>query len=227
MNTSKEKGSRRRMGTPVKVTIVTAAVLIVAVLAAIIYAAATRPAPISPNDSTGEEVCALGHPGKLPCARQRRRGDAPTLVEFLDFECEACGAFYPVVEQIREAYDGKINYVIRYFPIPNHFNSMNAAIAVEAASQQGRVEEMYNKLFQTQTEGRAASLRRRPVLWLRRGARTRHVAVRRCRRRSSDSGPSRVRLQRGSRPWRQLHADVLPRRREARAHPAVGPDRCS
>lgn len=151
MNTSNTKGSRRRMGTPVKVTIVTAAVLIVAVLAAIIYAAATRPAPISPSDSTGEG-------GALSVSRENSHvldsvgKDAPTLVEFLDFECEACGAFYPVVEQIREAYDGKINYIIRYFPIPNHFNSMNAAIAVEAASQQGRLEEMYNKLFQTQSE---------------------------------------------------------------------------
>ncbi|OJX65542.1 MAG: disulfide bond formation protein DsbA [Micrococcales bacterium 73-13] len=134
-----------------KVTIVTGALLIVAVLAAIIYAAVTRPAPVTPSDATGEG-------GALSVTRENSHvldnvgDDAPTLVEFLDFECEACGAFYPVVEQIREAYDGKINYVFRYFPIPSHFNSMNAAIAVEAASQQGRVEDMYNKLFQTQTE---------------------------------------------------------------------------
>lgn len=75
-----------------------------------------------------------------------------TVVEFLDFECEACGAFYPYIEQIRTQYDGKLNYAFRYFPLPGHFNSMNAAIAVEAAAQQGRVEDMYNKLFQTQTE---------------------------------------------------------------------------
>ncbi|AMG82902.1 MULTISPECIES: DsbA family protein [Micrococcales] len=75
-----------------------------------------------------------------------------TVVEFLDFECEACGAFYPVVEDLRERYDGEITYVIRYFPLPGHLNSRNAAFAAEAAAQQGRLEEMYRKLFETQAE---------------------------------------------------------------------------
>jgi len=74
------------------------------------------------------------------------------LVEFLDFECEACGAFYPVVEDLRERYDGEITYVIRYFPLPGHLNSRNAAFAAEAAAQQGRLEEMYRKLFETQAQ---------------------------------------------------------------------------
>ena len=78
--------------------------------------------------------------------------DTPTLVEFLDFECEACGAFYPVVEQIREEYAGEINYVVRYYPLPGHFNSMNAALAAEAAAEQGKFEEMYQRLFETQTQ---------------------------------------------------------------------------
>jgi protein-disulfide isomerase len=77
---------------------------------------------------------------------------AVTVVEFLDFECESCGAFHPVVEDLRERYAGEITYVLRYFPIPSHFNSMNAAVAAEAAAQQGRLEEMYQRLFQTQSE---------------------------------------------------------------------------
>lgn len=78
--------------------------------------------------------------------------NAPTLVEFLDFECEACGALYPVIEEIREQYDGDINFVVRYFPIAGHLNSMNAALAVEAAAQQGKFEEMYQKMLSTQLE---------------------------------------------------------------------------
>lgn len=73
-----------------------------------------------------------------------------TLVEFLDFECEVCGAVYPTVEEIRDEYAGEITYVLRYFPIPSHQNSMNAAIAVEAAAQQGELEPMYQKMFETQ-----------------------------------------------------------------------------
>ncbi|WP_327036892.1 DsbA family protein [Microbacterium sp. CH12i] len=42
--------------------------------------------------------------------------------------------------------------MIRYFPLPGHFNSKNAAIAAEAAAQQGRLEDMYHRLFQTQTQ---------------------------------------------------------------------------
>lgn len=78
--------------------------------------------------------------------------DAVTVVEFLDFECESCAAMYPYVEQVREKYDGRINVAIRYFPIPAHRNSENAAVAVEAAAQQGRLEAMYSRLYETQAE---------------------------------------------------------------------------
>jgi len=76
---------------------------------------------------------------------------APVLVEFLDLECEACGAVYPIMEQIRAQYDGKLTYVVRYFNT-NHSNSMNAALAAEAAAGQGRFEEMFRKLFESQAE---------------------------------------------------------------------------
>ncbi|QYH35695.1 thioredoxin domain-containing protein [Salinibacterium sp. M195] len=78
--------------------------------------------------------------------------DAVTVVEFLDFECSACGQFYPYVEGIREYYDGEINYVVRYFPLPNHPHSMEAAVSAEAAGQQGEFEAMYHKLFETQAD---------------------------------------------------------------------------
>lgn len=73
-----------------------------------------------------------------------------TFVEFLDFECEACGAAYPFIEQLRETYDGQVTFVVRYFPL--HNNSMAAAKAAEAAAAQGQFEEMYRKLFETQKE---------------------------------------------------------------------------
>lgn len=78
--------------------------------------------------------------------------DAVTVVEFLDFECEACAYFHPFVEELRAVYDGEINYVVRYFPLPVHLNGMDAAIAAEAAAQQGEFEGMYQRLFETQGE---------------------------------------------------------------------------
>lgn len=74
------------------------------------------------------------------------------LVEFLDFECEACAAVYPLVEKLRAEYGGRVTFVSRYFPLPGHPNSMNAAKAVEAAAQQGAFEAMYQRMFETQAE---------------------------------------------------------------------------
>ena len=75
-----------------------------------------------------------------------------TFVEFLDFECEACGAAYPIVEDLREKYAGEVTFVIRYFPLPGHFNAGRAARAVESAARQGELEAMYNRMYETQEE---------------------------------------------------------------------------
>ena len=79
-------------------------------------------------------------------------GSTVNFVEFIDFECEACGAAYPAVEQLREQYGDRVNFVLRYFPGPGHFNAERAARAVEAAAQQGQLEPMYKLMFETQAE---------------------------------------------------------------------------
>ncbi|WP_243395364.1 DsbA family protein [Nocardioides currus] len=75
-----------------------------------------------------------------------------TFVEFLDFECEACGAAYPIVEKLREDYAGQVTFVARYFPLPGHFNAERAARAVESSARQGQYEAMYQKMYETQSE---------------------------------------------------------------------------
>lgn len=111
--------------------------------------AATSPTGSTATTSTGvepevqrEDSRVMGQPGT----------SGVTLVEFLDFECEACGAWFPVVEAIREQYDGQVSFIHRYFPLPGHANSMNAALAVEAAGQQGKYTEMVTKMYTTQAE---------------------------------------------------------------------------
>ncbi|MEU2201657.1 thioredoxin domain-containing protein [Isoptericola sp. NPDC019482] len=74
------------------------------------------------------------------------------LVEFLDFECEACRAFYPAVEQLRADFPDELTLAIRYFPIPSHANAQNAALAVEAAARQEQLEGMYQRMYETQSE---------------------------------------------------------------------------
>ena len=75
-----------------------------------------------------------------------------TLVEFLDFECESCRAAYPFIEQLREEYGDRVTFVARYFPLPGHPNSETAAVAVEAAAQQGAFEAIYQRMFETQDD---------------------------------------------------------------------------
>ncbi|MBO1267564.1 DsbA family protein [Arthrobacter cavernae] len=74
------------------------------------------------------------------------------LVEFLDFECEACRAAQPLVEELKKEFGDRITFVNRYFPLPGHRNSVTSALAVEAAAQQGKYEQMYAKMFETQPE---------------------------------------------------------------------------
>jgi protein-disulfide isomerase len=74
------------------------------------------------------------------------------LVEFLDFECESCRAAEPLVQELKAEYGDRITFVHRYFPLPGHANSGTAALAVEAAAQQGKYEAMAAKLFETQPQ---------------------------------------------------------------------------
>jgi len=78
--------------------------------------------------------------------------DSPvTLTEFVDFQCEACLAYYPHVKEIKEKYKDKVRFEIRYFPITSgHKFAMIAAIAAEAAARQDKFFAMHDKLFEGQ-----------------------------------------------------------------------------
>ena len=143
---------RKRLSTSAKAALITIPTVLLAVLIAILVFASAKneekPAGGDPESSAPAVPLVEENSHRLDAA-----GDgAPTLVEFLDFECEACGEVYPVMEEIRAQYAGRVNFVVRYFPIPGHLNSMNAAVAVEAAAQQGKFEEMYQRMYETLPE---------------------------------------------------------------------------
>lgn len=75
-----------------------------------------------------------------------------TLVEYSDFECPACGQAYPFVEEIYKEFGDKMSFEYKNFPLVSiHKYAVPAAIAAEAADQQGKYWEMYSKLFENQT----------------------------------------------------------------------------
>lgn len=83
------------------------------------------------------------------------RGDSNAkvnIVEFGDYQCPACGAAYPIVEQVLAQYknNSNVNYVFRNFPLPQHQFAPLAAEAAEAAGAQGNYWGMYNLLYTNQ-----------------------------------------------------------------------------
>lgn len=137
---------------PKKTKIVVWILLAIAIVAAIIGYF------VAQNNSTAATPAATeaAMEGQLVRENSRVLSQAPdekaVLVEFLDFECEACGAAYPFVEELRAEYSDNVTFVQRYFPLPGHLNSMNAAVAVESAAQQDAYEDMYKKMFDTQAQ---------------------------------------------------------------------------
>jgi len=75
----------------------------------------------------------------------------PILVEYSDFQCPACGAFYPSVEEMLAEFGDDIVFVYRHFPLSQHIHAQITARAAEAAGRQGAFWEMYDLIFQRQT----------------------------------------------------------------------------
>jgi protein-disulfide isomerase len=79
-----------------------------------------------------------------------------TLVEFGDFQCPACGSYFPVVKQITNEFHDQMNFVFRNFPLSQHQYAIPAAKAAEAAGKQGKYWEMFDVLYEKQTEWSAS-----------------------------------------------------------------------
>ena len=134
------------MSTNLKISAALVAAFVVAV--AVFLGVANRGDDASDTTAGNESIVVRENSHRLSTAADGQ----VTLVEFLDFECESCLAAYPFIEQLREDYDGRVTFVARYFPMPGHANGENAAVAVEAAARQGRFEDMYHRMYETQTE---------------------------------------------------------------------------
>jgi len=74
------------------------------------------------------------------------------LVEYSDFQCPACGMFYPVVEEILAANKDTLAFTYRQFPLGQHQNALPAAYATEAAGLQGKFWEMHGMIFKSQAD---------------------------------------------------------------------------
>lgn len=128
------------MTTEAKILIGIVAVSIALVIGAVFFLAQPEK-PVVLSEAT------LIKPDSLKIASE---GAKLTIVEFGDFQCPACKAAHPGLKQALAEYPGQVNFVFRHYPLPMHANAREAAKAVEAANRQGKVWEMYDKIFETQ-----------------------------------------------------------------------------
>ncbi|RMI05157.1 DsbA family protein [Cellulomonas triticagri] len=74
-----------------------------------------------------------------------------TITEFGDLECPYCRDAAPVLRRLVEESDGRVRLVWRHFPLFQvHPHALIAALAAEAAAEQGLFWEMQEALFAQQ-----------------------------------------------------------------------------
>lgn len=87
--------------------------------------------------------------------RWAKKGKA-ILVEYSDLQCPACRSMHELIKnQIEKnpsnaALTNKVTFVYRHFPLTQHAYGLNASLAAEAASKQGKFFEMIDLIFSRQ-----------------------------------------------------------------------------
>jgi protein-disulfide isomerase len=70
-----------------------------------------------------------------------------TVVEFSDYLCPACRTAHETVKGVKEAYQGKIRWVFKDFPLDRHPGAKEMAEAARCAGEQGKFWEFQDLLF--------------------------------------------------------------------------------
>lgn len=70
-----------------------------------------------------------------------------TITAFMDLQCPFCTRFYPPVKDVVKEYKGKVNFVMKNYPLSFHQNALGAAKLAFAANEQGKYYEMVELLL--------------------------------------------------------------------------------
>ncbi|MEO5891457.1 MAG: thioredoxin domain-containing protein [Ferruginibacter sp.] len=93
---------------------------------------------------------------KMPfCAKRDNFIGAVTapieLVQYGDFQCRHSGNVYVAIKLLQQYLGGQLKYIYRHFPLPTvHPLALDAAVASEAAAQQGKFWLMHDIIFEQQ-----------------------------------------------------------------------------
>lgn len=98
----------------------------------------------SPNPSDSTTAQASEH--KIGAGKK-----GVTLVEYGDFQCPSCGAYFELLQEVKAKYGDDITFQFRNFPLTQiHPNAMSAHRAAEAAAKQDKFWQMHDKIYERQ-----------------------------------------------------------------------------
>ncbi len=75
-----------------------------------------------------------------------------TVVEFADYQCNHCKKANEYLHQVMTKTPGRYRLAFRNYPLPIHAWASKAALAAEAAAEQGKFWEMHDMIFEHQAE---------------------------------------------------------------------------
>ena len=106
------------------------------------------------GEETADLPTLLTPPVNIATDHLRGSADAAlTVVEYMDFECPFCARTTGMWNDVQAHFGERVNYVVRHLPLHElHPHAYDAAVAAEAAANQGRFWEMHDVLFAHQSE---------------------------------------------------------------------------
>ena len=102
---------------------------------------------------SGADKAAVKVTREIPVAGSPTRGEAGapvTLVAFVDLECPFCVRLSRTLSELEQRRAGALRVVIKHHPLPVHTTARAAALAAEAAHEQGRFWPFYEALMERQ-----------------------------------------------------------------------------
>lgn len=72
-------------------------------------------------------------------------------MEYGDYACPTCGQFHRIVSELMRRMPEDLKLEFHHYPLPVDANSVTAALAAQAAGEQGRYWEMHDALFENQS----------------------------------------------------------------------------
>ena len=105
---------------------------------------------ISQNSSNNKSG-GSGSTGQTTSHIEGNNAKGVTLVEYGDYECPICGAYYQPLKTAVAQYNNDIHFQFRNLPLTSiHQNAFAGARAAEAAALQGKFWQMHDKLYENQ-----------------------------------------------------------------------------